>query len=94
MGNSRLGNMLNSLAVSSVILVCMHQATQILRNLVSTLRRYWQRKLRTNDYIQGRTSVQEPRADLAMLHILVQQSERPPDDTYLSSSAWEEDRHL
>mgnify|MGYP001373227807 CR=1 FL=1 len=72
----------------------MHQATHKLRNLVSTLRRYWKRKLRTNDYIQGRTSVQEPRADLAMLHILVQESERLHDDTHLSASAWEEDRQV
>ena len=64
-----------------------------LRQILSTIIRYMPGGSSTPGLAHDEAPAQQERADLAMLQILVQESERPHNDVSLPASRLEDDPH-
>ena len=64
-----------------------------LRQIISTIIRYLPGGASAPRLAHEEVRAQQERADLAMLQILVQESERPLTDARLSASPWENEPH-
>lgn len=78
---------------SRVYCVDMRRLVTSLRQILSTIIRYLPGGASSPRLAHEEAHEQQERADLAMLQILVQESERPHTDVSLSASPLEDDLH-